>query len=215
MSPALEFSKFISTHVFGLDEAFYMEAQKIRSNLLRMIHCKEFSNEAQGGIEPSLILVVPDVICDRCCHCFDLDICRDPSLQCYDGLDLPPELDGLEPVGGAWRCNGPDCGHPLNKNDIERRLIDLVNRRLVQYQMQDLVCQQCKMVKNSVVSKYCDCTGGYKQTIGHLPPEKLKNQNLLNNVVDIQLFMQLIRNFASHHSLTILRDTAQQILQIL
>lgn len=26
ISPALEFSKFISTHVFGLDEAFYAEA---------------------------------------------------------------------------------------------------------------------------------------------------------------------------------------------
>lgn len=131
VSPALEFSKFITAHVFGLDDAFYIEAQKIRSNLLRMIHCKEFSHEAQGGIEPSLILVVPDVICDRCCNCFDLDICRDPSLQGDDGLDLATDLDDHEQVGGGWCCNDPDCGQPLNRNDIERRLIDLVNRRLV------------------------------------------------------------------------------------
>jgi len=215
VSPALEFSKFMSTHVFGLDDAFHLEAQKIKSNLLRMIHCKEFSSEAQGGLEPSLILVVPDVICDHCCNCFDLDICRDPSLLASEGDNLQNEPEGIDQRGGEWLCSNPDCEQALNKNDIERRLIDLVNRRLVQYQMQDLVCLQCKMVKNSVVSKYCDCTGCYKQTIGHALPEKLQNQNLLNNVIDIQLFMQLIRNFANYHSLTILRDTAEQILQII
>ena len=79
--PALEFSKFITQHVFGLDEAFYQEAHQMKVNLLRMIHCKEFSEEAQGGVEPSLILVIPDVICDSCQRCTDLDICRDPSLN--------------------------------------------------------------------------------------------------------------------------------------
>ena len=63
------------------------------------------------------------------------------------------------------------------------------------------------MVKNTIVPRYCECTGGYKQTIGNIQPDKLKNQNLLNNLVDIQLFMQLLRNFASHHSMPILRDT--------
>jgi len=65
-SPALEFSKFISTHIFGLDEAFYHEAHQLKMNLLRMIRCKEFSDEVQNGLEPSLILVLPDVICDMC-----------------------------------------------------------------------------------------------------------------------------------------------------
>jgi hypothetical protein len=46
VSPALEFSKFICTHIFGLDEAFHLEAHNVKMNLLRMIHCKEFSPEA-------------------------------------------------------------------------------------------------------------------------------------------------------------------------
>ena len=162
VSPALEFSKFICTHIFGLDEAFHLEAHNVKMNLLRMIHCKEFSPEAQEGVEPSLILVVPDVICDYCQKCEDLDICRDPSLN-----------EDLEESGGSWTCGC--CEHELNKFTIERRLLDLANRRLVSYQLQDLKCKQCKMVRNSCVAKYCECTGAYLQTIGHIEPEKLKN----------------------------------------
>ena len=42
-----------------------------------MIRTKEFSEEVQQGIEPSLICVVPDVICEYCLTCIDLDLCRD------------------------------------------------------------------------------------------------------------------------------------------
>lgn len=155
MSPALEFTKFITHHIFGLDEAFQMEANQVKMNLLRMIHCKEFSAEAQEGIEPSLVLIIPDVICSTCRRCSDLDICRDPSLNdefVYRNTDTT--------ITGSWLC--PDCDAVLNKSDIEHRLLDLVNRRLISYQMQDLKCKQCKMVKNSVVSKYCDCTGAFQ-----------------------------------------------------
>lgn len=71
------------------------------------------------------------------------------------------------------------------------------------------------MVKNSVVAKHCECTGEFVQTIGHMKPETLKNQNLLNQMTDIGLFMQLIRNFANYHSFTILKDTTEQIIQAL
>lgn len=176
--PALEFSKFISIHIFGLDEAFYKESQTMKVNLLRMIRCKEFSEEVQKGIEPSLILVVPDVICDFCQKCTDLDICRDYKLN--------QEFENEEEADN-WNCKS--CDMQLNKQLIQARLLDMVNKRLISYQMQDLKCKQCKMVKNSVVSKYCECTGAFLQTIGNLPPEKLRNQNLLNHMTDIKLFM--------------------------
>lgn len=178
----------------------------MKVNLLRMIHCKEFSEEAQGGVEPSLILVIPDVICDSCQKCTDLDICRDPV------LNLESENQNQDEEAARWQCKA--CGAGLNKLNIERRLLDLTNRRLISYQMQDLKCKQCSMVKNSVVSRYCECTGAYLQTIGNQQPEKLKNQNLLNQMTDIKLFMQLMRNFANYHSFTILRDTTEQIIQL-
>jgi len=74
--------------VFGIDDAFYQESQQMKSNMLRMIHVKEFSEEAQKGVEPSLTLVIPDIICEQCQHCADLDICRDQIInQQGEGID--------------------------------------------------------------------------------------------------------------------------------
>ena len=121
VAPALEFAKFISCHIFGLDEAFFQESQQLKSNLLRMIRCKEFSEEAQKGVEPSLVLVIPDIICEQCQTCVDLDICRDQVLNTHE--------EGVD----NWQCPNPDCTASLNKQEIERRLLDLVNRRLISY----------------------------------------------------------------------------------
>jgi len=184
-----------------------LEANQIKNNLLRMIHCKEFSKEAQEGMEPSLVLVVPDVICENCQRCFDLDICRDPLLNASE-LEEEEVEDSDE-----WRCQ--TCGWILSKPAIERRLIDLLNRRLVSYQLQDLKCKNCKMVKNSVVSPYCECTGEFEQTMGHIQPEKLRNQNLLNQMTDVQVFFQMLRNFAQSHQMAMLQETAEQVMEVL
>ena len=200
-SPALEFSKQICNNIFGLDDAFANEANTLKKNLLKIISEMEFAPHVVNGNEPSLILVLPDVICDECQHSNDVDICRDPHLNLED-----PSQN----IKGNWDCT--QCNNPLNKGQIERRLVELLHRRIVSYQLQDLKCIKCKMVKNSLVSKYCDCTGMYVQTIGNQMPEKLKNPNLLNNMTDIRLFLQLMRNFGVFHSMSMLKDTAQKLL---
>jgi hypothetical protein len=53
----------ICNHAFGLDEAFSTATAVLKRNLLSLIHRKEFSSEVNAGLEPSLILVIPDVIC--------------------------------------------------------------------------------------------------------------------------------------------------------
>jgi len=63
--PALEFTKFICS-LFALDPAFSMQANTLKKNLLTLCHFKEFSAEVQQGTEPSLVLVIPDVICGNC-----------------------------------------------------------------------------------------------------------------------------------------------------
>ena len=47
-------------------------------------------------------------------------------------------MNTLEEGVDNWQCPDPDCNASLNKQEIERRLLDLVNRRLISYQMQDL-----------------------------------------------------------------------------
>jgi hypothetical protein len=49
-----------------LEEAFSLEANVLKKNLLKIVREKEFAPEVVQGNEPSLILVVPDIICDVC-----------------------------------------------------------------------------------------------------------------------------------------------------
>ena len=63
--PALEFTKQI-TNIFGLDDAFSQETTNLKRNLLKIVREKEFSPTVVEGNEPSLVLVIPDVICDVC-----------------------------------------------------------------------------------------------------------------------------------------------------
>jgi hypothetical protein len=66
VKPALEFSKQICNNIFALDEAFSQETITLKKNLLKIVREMEFSPEAVNGNEPSLILVLPDVICEIC-----------------------------------------------------------------------------------------------------------------------------------------------------
>lgn len=67
----------------------------------------------------------------------------------------------VESNEGEAQFTCKQCGELINKGLIERKLVDLLGRRVVGYQMQDLKCVKCKMVKNSLVSSYCECTGTY------------------------------------------------------
>jgi hypothetical protein len=83
--------------MFAIDPAFEQQASNLRRNLLTICHIKEFSPEVKAGSEPSLVLVIPDVICQSCQNARDLDICRDPSLNPKTiGEDLG------EPSEEAW-----------------------------------------------------------------------------------------------------------------
>jgi DNA polymerase epsilon subunit 1 len=64
--------------------------------MLQLLKIKEFSQEVVTGKEPSLTLVVPDVICNNCQSIIDLDICR-----------------GIED-SDIWPCKY--CDSPLNKH---------------------------------------------------------------------------------------------------
>ena len=166
-NPALEYTKMVCEHIFGLDAAFQTQATNLKRNLLRLIQVKEFSDEAARHKEPSLILVLPDVICDSCLRCQNVDICRDNDLSEPDQVD-----HAGNPLPFAWFCT---CGRELSLEPIERRLLELLNRRMVTYQMQDLQCNACNMINNRLMNERCDCTSTFRQTVGNIPPEKLRN----------------------------------------
>ena len=114
----------ICSHVFGLDPEFQLSTANLKRSLFAQMKKTEFSAEVTQGVEPSLILVVPDVICENCQVSSDFDICRE---QLFNEASDPDSADC------EWLCTS--CESPLNKASIERRLIELLNRRMVTYQL--------------------------------------------------------------------------------
>ena len=113
-NPALEFTKYI-VHIFGLESKLQREVIVVRRNLLKILKISEFSPDSHF-MEPCMVLRIPDVICDFCEFTKDLDICRDISIK-----------------NKNWACSV--CGHNLSKANIERRLIDILQKKYISYQV--------------------------------------------------------------------------------
>lgn len=79
--PGLEFAKFVCEHIFGIESQFYKETIGLRKNLLNKLGRKEFAPETRQGLEPALVMVMPDIICHSCTTSRDIDVCRDPLLN--------------------------------------------------------------------------------------------------------------------------------------
>ncbi|KAL8140374.1 hypothetical protein V2J09_006395 [Rumex salicifolius] len=140
---ALEFIKHICA-VLALDQKVQHDVLVMRKNLLRFIHVKEFAPEAQFSCPPSSF-TLPNIICSYCNDCRDLDLGRDPSLLTEE-----------------WRCAVPQCGQPYDRDTMENTILQIVRQRERLYQLQDLVCLKCNMVKDSHLTEQCSCAGSFK-----------------------------------------------------
>ena len=89
-------------------------------------------------------------VCQHCQLARDLDLCKDPGLL----------LARSETKDSVWPC--PACRHPIDKTIVEGKLIDILQRQIASYAMQDLRCQRCNQVKASNMALHCECSGAYK-----------------------------------------------------
>ncbi|KAJ2388867.1 hypothetical protein GGI23_005962 [Coemansia sp. RSA 2559] len=157
---ALEFVKYVST-VFALDVPATNFVRIMRRNLLALLSVGEFSDDAQFT-NPCERLVLPRVVCDFCNFCRDMDFCRDADL-------LPaPAVSGDNGSHQAnppeWQCLG--CGSAYDRVRIEERLIEQLRALVLSYQMQDLVCSKCRLMKQDNFSLQCaSCAGKYKPAV--------------------------------------------------
>jgi DNA polymerase epsilon subunit 1 len=151
-NPALEFIKLVSKF-FSLDPIIARESRLLRRDLLNLIGIREFSDEA-NFVNPCEAFSLPQVICDFCNHCQDLDLTRADDM---DGLGDEYENGGARKVKN-WSCSA--CHTLYDKVGIEQRMINIVRRRLVTWQLQDLNCERCKAVKEDEILDNCrDCSG--------------------------------------------------------
>uniref|UniRef100_A0A8C9PET8 DNA polymerase epsilon catalytic subunit n=1 Tax=Spermophilus dauricus TaxID=99837 RepID=A0A8C9PET8_SPEDA len=181
-NPALEFIKYVCK-VLSLDTNITNQVNKLNRDLLRLVEVGEFSEEAQFR-DPCRSYVLPEVICHSCNFCRDLDLCKDSSFS-QDGAVLP-----------QWLC--PNCQATYDSAAIEMALVEALQRKLMAFTLQDLVCLKCHGVKETHMPVYCSCAGDFALTIR------------------TQVFMEqvgIFRSIAQHYSMPHLKETLEWLLQ--
>ncbi|KAM9259918.1 LOW QUALITY PROTEIN: DNA polymerase epsilon catalytic subunit A [Cariama cristata] len=180
-NPALEFIKYVCK-VLSLDANITNQVNKLR-DLLRLIEVGEFSEEAQFR-DPCRSYVLPEVICRNCNFCRDLDLCKDPALS-QDGSVLP-----------SWICS--NCQAQYDSNAIETVLVEALQKKLMAFMLQDLVCKKCHGVKETHMPIYCSCAGDFALTISP--------QTFMDHI-------SIFQNIAQHYSMAYLLETIEWLLR--
>ncbi|CAM9190271.1 unnamed protein product [Chrysoparadoxa australica] len=141
-NPALEFVKSLC-HVLSLDSTVTAEVEVMRAQALAELKIRRFNEESVFS-NPCASFILPDVICEFCNLCRDLDLCRDPGIIGDD----PEE---------RWRCS--QCQSRYDTDLIELSLVDLVHRRSTRFQLQDTYCGTCQTVASRAMLETCVCGG--------------------------------------------------------
>lgn len=181
-SPPLEFVKSVMT-VFELDSDVQKEVQLLKRSLLAQLGVPEYSNAVKWE-NPCAKFILPDVFCMECFECRDLNLCDLPVF----GVDeaIPKR---------HWACD--ECGAPYNIDDIERRLIESANRKVLSYQLQDLRCSKTNRASTKMMSKKSGCSTHFKLDMTRC---KALSQ------------VRILDHLAEHHELSWLHETTQALL---
>ncbi|KAJ1654851.1 DNA polymerase epsilon catalytic subunit [Dispira simplex] len=199
-NPALEFVKNICA-VLDLIDGVQHQVRVFKRNILGLLDVREFSHEATF-LNPSQSLKLMQVICEYCNYCRDLDFCRDLDLlpvavstaRDNTATSSPPEIQYQT---RPWLCVG--CHHEYDRAGIELALVDLLLRRLQAYQLQDLKCKRCRMVKAENLLSHCPtCSASF--TVAQLSSQDFLKQ------------LQIFHNIAAFHKLDLLADTVEWVV---
>ncbi|KAI8906413.1 hypothetical protein EDD86DRAFT_210666 [Gorgonomyces haynaldii] len=175
-NPALEMIKMVIA-VFELESGLQREVRVLKRDLLSLINVKEFSSEAVFT-NPCENYVLHQFTCPYCSHTTDLD------LTC--ATDVIEETGELEPLS----CSA--CLAVYDMDEIEQRLLEDVQTLLSRWQLQDLVCKNCKFVNAEDLRQSCArCTGQLVMTV----EEKA-----------IRRQVQVLHNLADHFEMPILNQ---------
>ncbi len=168
-SAAVEFVK-ATLHVLGLDSAMAEEVNNLRRMLLAHLGVQEFHAESRF-VDPALSFVLDDVICSWCHLCRDVDLLRDPLVVARDPAD-------------RWHCQ--HCNNLLDKEEIENRLMDKVERLHATYLLQDARCSSTRSVSTRLTTSTSELS---KPLIFDTSPAKLREQlGILMRVAEFHQF---------------------------
>lgn len=193
-NPALEYVKYF-TAILSLDTVLEYEVRILKRNSLKIVgggSISEFSNEAQFQ-NPCEFIKLNQVVCTYCGYTEDLDICRDRHLRPQQHENN--NINKNKPT--EWRCRG--CKIQYDKSFIEASMISQVNKWIVAYQLQDLVCQRCHWVKHENLIKQCGKCGS--------------NFVAIQNKQDLLRKLRVFGNVAQEQNLLLLQSMVQWTLE--
>lgn len=143
-NPVLECAKSICA-VLALDPNLENEVRVVKRNALQSIGgLSDFSPEARFQ-NPCQYVKLHEIICTKCNYVADLDVCRDKNLIPLDGHPQP------------WCCHL--CKTEYDKCMIEQNMANQVERWLVAFQLQDVQCPRCRIIKKENMLRQCDKCG--------------------------------------------------------
>lgn len=178
---SLDFIKSL-VKILSVDASIEEELNSVRKNMLRLVGIGEFSDLAVYA-DTSNSYILSEIICKACNHCRDLDLLKDKHRA----------LKNDNPV---WLC--AQCCVCYDTEEIEQRLIDSLNRKMMSYMLQDLKCIRCKQIKQDNIMEYCSCAGSYEPLI----PK-----------VEILTLIQTFETVAKDYNMHLLKDHTECLLK--
>lgn len=175
--PAIEFIKALCK-ILTVDPSIAEELDSLRKNMLRLVGLGEFSDKAVWK-EAGKSYMLTEMICQACNFCRDVDLLKDKHRALKDGCQV-------------WLCS--QCCVNYDTEEIEKRLIDALNRKLMSYTLQDFQCIRCKAIKQDNIMEYCSCAGKYKTLI---PSEEIQGLVKTFNRVADDYSMVLLKEYTS------------------
>ncbi|KAN0014469.1 hypothetical protein ACTFIU_000787 [Dictyostelium citrinum] len=214
-NPPLEFIKFVC-HVLSIDKSIASRVSRLRMKLMTSMKVREFSDEAKFK-DPCVSFTLPDVICSSCHSCRDVDLLRNTNATSIpskltstttkkrnndsDDSDNDDENDDdVDDETNMIRVPELSCiqckGH-YSKNTIESQLVEIIQRRSLSYQLQDLRCTKCNDVKSDNLGDICSqCSGQWECT---------QSNNLFSK--DLIIF----KSIAEYHNFEWLGETVDSL----
>ncbi|XP_017476166.1 PREDICTED: DNA polymerase epsilon catalytic subunit A isoform X2 [Rhagoletis zephyria] len=179
-SPGLDLTRTL-VKALSVDKGLAEEVNGLRRNMLRLVGMGEFSDLAEWK-DPSDTYTIAEVICKACNHCRDLDLCKDKHRAMKDGIPV-------------WLC--AQCFVAYENEEIEMRIIDVVQRKAMSYVLQDLRCIRCNEIKRENLAEFCTCAGEFAPLISGQ---------------EINRLLRTFRRVAEFHKMQLLQETVEQII---
>lgn len=90
-----------------------------------------------------------------------------------------------------------NCQVDYESCQIELCLIDILNRKIMGYVIQDVLCTTCSQIKQSNINMLCTCSGTYKTLISK---------------EEIQRILKIFRLISNKSQMFILNETVEFLL---